>query len=97
MVQISKVNFGTVRLLNPNTTKRKAKRGNKLPWGVLKAKKWCNANGYDTAWRKPFRKLLHDMEDGTATFNEAEMAEAKDIMYQWWGLEFNRIGCIIHL
>ena len=92
-----KVNFGTVRLLSPNTIKRKAKRDSKLPWEVLKAKKWCNENGYDKVWRKPLRKVLHDLEDGFAVFNAAEMAEAKDIMYQWWELEFNRIGCIIHL
>ena len=90
----NQVNFGTVRLLSPNTLKRKARRDNKLPWWQLKAKKWCNQNGYDKAFRKSLRRNLYQLEDDFAHLTAAEMAEAKDIMYQWWDIQQNKI---IHL
>ena len=90
----NKLNLGTVRLLSHKTLKRKADRDNRIPWWRLSAQKWCNQNGYDKAYRKSLRRTLNELEDDVAHLTAAELAEAKDIMYQWWDIQQNTI---IHL
>ena len=87
----NRVNFGTVRLLSPKTIKRKADRDNRIPWWRLAAKKWCNQNGYDKAYRKSLRNELYELEDDFVVLSTAGLADAKDTMYKWWGVQQNTI------